>query len=125
MLKVRERARLYEETHRLGEGGVTRREAEGLTDPAAYAEWRRKKKEEAMITTRVEWEEEWRIAPHGRWTHRLLPSVSEWVDSNARVDYYVTQVMTGRIRFGTPLGAKLESSKEPFYRFGKLQKADK
>lgn len=68
---------------------------EGLDDPAAYAEWRRRKKEEVTTHTLVEWEEEWRVAPHGRWTHRLIPSVSEWIAYNVYVDFYVTQLMTG------------------------------
>lgn len=73
-LKVQERARLYENTHRLGEDGVPRRTAEGLNNPNRYAEWRRTKKEELTMVTMVEWEEEWRNAAHGRWTHRLLPA---------------------------------------------------
>lgn len=75
LLKVRERAVLYEETHRLEQPGVTRLASRRPTDPAELVDWKKRKREDAKEATLTAWEAEWRTAPYGRWIHRLLPNL--------------------------------------------------
>lgn len=64
-------------------------------DPAAFAEWRATRKEAAAKATLEKWQEQWRKAPHGRWTYRLLLELRTWMKYEASVDYYSTQILTG------------------------------
>lgn len=44
----------------------------------------------------AEWQQEWDIANKGRWTHRLIKNVSEWVNrKHGNTDFYMTQFLSG------------------------------
>ena len=41
------------------------------------------------------WQEKWDASEKGRWTHRLLPQVNEWVNrKHGEVNYYLTQMLS-------------------------------
>lgn len=42
------------------------------------------------------WQQEWDNAGNGRWTHRLIPNVSEWVNrKHGEVNFHLTQFLSG------------------------------
>lgn len=42
------------------------------------------------------WQQEWDNAENGRWTHRLIPNVSTWVNrEHGEVNFYLTQFLSG------------------------------
>jgi hypothetical protein len=44
----------------------------------------------------VKWQREWSTSTKGRWTHRLVPDVSEWVDRrHGEVNFHLTQILSG------------------------------
>uniref|UniRef100_A0ABD2XSE5 Uncharacterized protein n=1 Tax=Trichogramma kaykai TaxID=54128 RepID=A0ABD2XSE5_9HYME len=47
-------------------------------------------KEEEKKETLRRWQDRWDRAPKGRWTHRLIPNIAEWVEKGHReVGYYL------------------------------------
>ncbi|KAJ8978657.1 hypothetical protein NQ317_019093 [Molorchus minor] len=58
------------------------------------------KKEEREETIR-KWQSRWDEGTKGRWTKFLIPDVQEWLDcGHRRVEYYLTQFLTGHGSFG-------------------------
>ncbi|CAB0041983.1 unnamed protein product [Trichogramma brassicae] len=54
-------------------------------------------KEEERRTTILKWQAQWDRSTKGRWTHRLIPNISEWVErGHGEVDYYLTQLLSGQ-----------------------------
>lgn len=42
------------------------------------------------------WQERWNVASDGRWTAKLIPSITTWIDRKCGdVNYYITQMLTG------------------------------
>lgn len=42
------------------------------------------------------WQERWDADTKGRWTHRLIPNVSEWCErAHGQMNYHLTQALTG------------------------------
>ncbi|CAB0033753.1 unnamed protein product [Trichogramma brassicae] len=53
-------------------------------------------KEEERRETLRRWQDRWDRAPKGRWTHRLIPKITEWVErGHGEVGYYLTQLLSG------------------------------
>uniref|UniRef100_A0ABD2WVD7 Reverse transcriptase zinc-binding domain-containing protein n=1 Tax=Trichogramma kaykai TaxID=54128 RepID=A0ABD2WVD7_9HYME len=53
------------------------------------------KKEERLETLR-KWQEQWDRSTKGRWTHRLIPNIREWVErKHGEVNYHLTQLLSG------------------------------
>ncbi|CAB0043276.1 unnamed protein product [Trichogramma brassicae] len=53
-------------------------------------------KEEERRETLNRWQDRWDRAPKGRWTHRLIPNITEWVETgHGEVDYHLTQLLSG------------------------------
>ncbi|CAB0044392.1 unnamed protein product [Trichogramma brassicae] len=51
---------------------------------------RRKKRDAGQVAGPVDW------ASKGRWTHRLIPNIAEWVErGHGEVNYYLTQLLSG------------------------------
>uniref|UniRef100_A0ABD2XP53 Reverse transcriptase domain-containing protein n=1 Tax=Trichogramma kaykai TaxID=54128 RepID=A0ABD2XP53_9HYME len=51
--------------------------------------------EERQETLR-RWQSRWDRSTKGRWTHRLIPNISLWIDRrHGEVDYHLTQLLTG------------------------------
>lgn len=62
-------------------------------DPDAH--WEMLGKQERAITLE-RWQRRWDAASTGRWTHRLIPDIVEWLSrKHGEVDYYLTQLLTG------------------------------
>ncbi|CAB0039199.1 unnamed protein product, partial [Trichogramma brassicae] len=52
-------------------------------------------KEEERRETLSKWPDRWDRASKGRWTHRLIPNITEWVErEHGEVDYHLTQLLT-------------------------------
>lgn len=42
------------------------------------------------------WQEEWSSSPKGRWTHRLIPSIKDWVNRpHGEINFHMTQFLSG------------------------------
>ncbi|KAH8314620.1 hypothetical protein KR067_011442, partial [Drosophila pandora] len=42
------------------------------------------------------WQERWDSATKGRWTHRLIPNLQEWIERDkAQVSYQLSQFLSG------------------------------
>ncbi|CAB0033754.1 unnamed protein product [Trichogramma brassicae] len=53
-------------------------------------------KEEERRETLSKWQDRWDRASKGRWTHRLIPNIAEWVErGHGEVNYYLTQLLSG------------------------------
>ncbi|CAB0043559.1 unnamed protein product [Trichogramma brassicae] len=53
-------------------------------------------KEEERGETLSKWQDRWDRATKGRWTHRLIPNIAEWVErGHGEVNYYLTQLLSG------------------------------
>ncbi|CAB0045376.1 unnamed protein product [Trichogramma brassicae] len=53
-------------------------------------------KEEERRETLSKWQDRWDRAPKGRWTHWLIPNITEWVErGHGEVDYHLTQLLSG------------------------------
>ncbi|CAB0041134.1 unnamed protein product, partial [Trichogramma brassicae] len=53
-------------------------------------------KEEERRETLNRWQDRWDRASKGRWTHRLIPNITEWVErGHGEVNYHLTQLLTG------------------------------
>ncbi|CAB0028739.1 unnamed protein product [Trichogramma brassicae] len=53
-------------------------------------------KEEERRETLNRWQDRWDRAPKGRWTHQLIPNITEWVErGHGEVDYHLTQLLSG------------------------------
>ncbi|CAB0037307.1 unnamed protein product [Trichogramma brassicae] len=53
-------------------------------------------KGEERNETLSKWQDRWDRAPKGRWTHRLIPNIAEWVErGHGEVNYYITQLLSG------------------------------
>ncbi|CAB0038561.1 unnamed protein product [Trichogramma brassicae] len=53
-------------------------------------------KEEKRRETLSKWQDRWDRASKGRWTHRLIPNIAEWVErGHGKVNYYLTQLLSG------------------------------
>ncbi|KAH8303859.1 hypothetical protein KR059_009498 [Drosophila kikkawai] len=47
-------------------------------------------------TTVARWQARWDNASTGRWTHRLIPDLDQWIHRrHGQVDFYTTQLITG------------------------------
>ena len=52
-----------------------------------------KQTQQLVIT---EWQEAWNHSTKGRWTHRLIPKIDEWINrKHGEVNYYLTQMISG------------------------------
>jgi hypothetical protein len=50
----------------------------------------------ARAESMAKWQQEWDTAPNGRWTHRLIPRISNWVNrKHGEVNFYLTQFLSG------------------------------
>ncbi|CAB0032707.1 unnamed protein product [Trichogramma brassicae] len=53
-------------------------------------------KEEERREMLSKWQDRWDRASKGRWTHRLIRNIAEWVERGHReVNYYLTQLLSG------------------------------
>ncbi|CAB0029831.1 unnamed protein product [Trichogramma brassicae] len=53
-------------------------------------------KEEERRETLNRWQDWWDRASKGRWTHRLIQNITEWVErGHGEVDYHLTQLLSG------------------------------
>ena len=44
----------------------------------------------------MEWQQMWDTSTAGRWTHRLIPNISTWIDRKyGDVSHYLTQLLSG------------------------------
>ncbi|KAL7302690.1 hypothetical protein TKK_0004745 [Trichogramma kaykai] len=64
----------------------------------------RRRHEDARAEERQEtlrrWQSRWDRSTKGRWTHRLIPNISLWIDRrHGEVDYHLTQLPTGHSYF--------------------------
>ena len=51
---------------------------------------------EASASTLATWQQHWAEGTKGRWTHRLVPAISEWAErEHGEVNFYLTQFLTG------------------------------
>ncbi|CAB0043344.1 unnamed protein product [Trichogramma brassicae] len=51
---------------------------------------------EERAKTIEEWQAQWTRSRKGRWTHRLIPNITPWIERRHReVDYHLTQLLTG------------------------------
>ncbi|CAB0032533.1 unnamed protein product [Trichogramma brassicae] len=69
-----------------------------LADERAHIYQRRPEdvKEEERRETLNRWQDQWDRAPKGRWTHRLIPNITKWVErGHGEVDYHLTQLLSG------------------------------
>ncbi|GJQ66911.1 hypothetical protein Trydic_g7930 [Trypoxylus dichotomus] len=54
-------------------------------------------KREARIFTRSHWQRRWESKTTGRWTAKIIPTISVWVDwQHGKINYHLTQFLTGR-----------------------------
>lgn len=61
-------------------------------------------KKEAREMVLNKWQERWASDTKGRWTHRLIPNIKNWVTRNhGETNYYLTQIMTGHGNFNSYL----------------------
>ncbi|CAB0041127.1 unnamed protein product [Trichogramma brassicae] len=52
--------------------------------------------EDERRETLSKWQDRWDQASKGRWTHRLIPNITEWVErGHGEVNYYLTQLLSG------------------------------
>lgn len=69
-----------------------------LADERARLYQRRRedaKDEERLETLRI-WQAQWNETTKGRWTHRLIPDIREWVERrHGEANYHLTQLLTG------------------------------
>ncbi|KAH8280003.1 hypothetical protein KR054_004846, partial [Drosophila jambulina] len=50
----------------------------------------------AKTATLSTWQSRWEASPKGRWTHRLIPRLEEWLGrKHGQVNFYLTQVLRG------------------------------
>lgn len=57
---------------------------------------------EIRSTLMTKWQLLWDTSTKGRWTHRLIPNISQWSKrKHGEVDYYLTQLLTGHGCFKT------------------------
>ncbi|CAB0034714.1 unnamed protein product [Trichogramma brassicae] len=53
-------------------------------------------KEEERRESLSKWQDRWDRVSKGRWTHRLIPNIAEWVErGHGEVNYYLTQLLSG------------------------------
>jgi len=53
----------------------------------------RRSERQASLAT---WQARWDATANGRWTHRLIPNVQEWLErSRGEVNFHLTQFLTG------------------------------
>ncbi|CAB0037495.1 unnamed protein product [Trichogramma brassicae] len=51
---------------------------------------------EERAKTIEEWQAQWTRSRKGRWTHRLIPNITPWIERrHGEVDYHLTQLLTG------------------------------
>lgn len=78
---------MYETTYQIRQG-VTRAAALRPQDPEEYELWKQTQRQIATEQTLADWQREWHEARYGRWTHRLLPSLAEWLKYAPDMDYH-------------------------------------
>uniref|UniRef100_A0A023EQZ1 Putative rte ele1 orf1-h 1e-60-j 4 n=1 Tax=Aedes albopictus TaxID=7160 RepID=A0A023EQZ1_AEDAL len=50
----------------------------------------------ARVVTMAKWQHEWNTTAKGRWTHRLIPNLVEWVNrDHGEVNFHLTQFLSG------------------------------
>lgn len=50
----------------------------------------------ARTSSMLKWQSEWDSSSKGRWTHRLIPSVSKWTSRpHGEVNFHLTQFLSG------------------------------
>lgn len=53
------------------------------------------RQEERQVSIRL-WQQRWNTSDKGRWSHRLIPNIDEWVSrQHGEVDFYVCQLLSG------------------------------
>jgi len=51
---------------------------------------------QARLKTMRDWQSRWDAHTKGRWTHRLIPNIQEWIGrAHGEMDFYLTQFLTG------------------------------
>lgn len=56
----------------------------------------REARKSTRVASMVKWQREWDSSPKGRWTYRLLPVISGWVDRrHGELTFHLTQVLSG------------------------------
>ncbi|XP_076301802.1 uncharacterized protein LOC143219879 [Lasioglossum baleicum] len=69
---------------------------EGETEESRKRATERWLRKEATERSRETWQEEWRKAKVGRWTHSLIPEIEPWVNrKHGSLNFYLTQALTG------------------------------
>ncbi|KAI8126689.1 putative 115 kDa protein in type-1 retrotransposable element R1DM [Lucilia cuprina] len=57
-------------------------------------------KEDARNNLMTKWQERWQSDETGRWTHKLIPNIQNWINrKHGRMHYYLTQILTGHGNF--------------------------
>lgn len=53
-------------------------------------------KKEEKEKLMAQWQKEWNVSKNGRWTHKLIPDIGNWIDWGPRtIDFHSTQIITG------------------------------
>lgn len=48
------------------------------------------------LTSLVDWQKSWENSEKGRWTHRLIPSIQEWIGRpHGEINFHMTQFLSG------------------------------
>ncbi|XP_076301825.1 uncharacterized protein LOC143219915 [Lasioglossum baleicum] len=69
---------------------------EGETEESRKRATKRWLRKEATERSRETWQEEWRKAKVGRWTHSQIPEIEPWVNrKHGSLNFYLTQALTG------------------------------
>lgn len=77
----------------------------------------RTRREEVTQRCLQQWQTRWDRAASGRWTHRLIPSISRWVSrEHGEVDFHLTQILTGHGCFKSYL-YRFKHEDDPFCTF--------
>ena len=59
------------------------------------------KKQDAREATMTEWQRLWDASHDGRWTHRLIPNIRQWIErKHGELGYHLTQLLSGHGCFG-------------------------
>ena len=64
--------------------------------------WKQRAIAEARESNLATWQQRWVQETKRRWTHGLIPSISEWAKrEHGEVNFYLTQFLTGKEYFIT------------------------
>ena len=59
-------------------------------------ELRESQRKQLRLRSLLQWQVDWDASVKGRWTHRLIPQVDNWMNrKHGEVNYYLTQMLSG------------------------------